>query len=323
MTHLRTLRSSELKQFAKLERFCHDRGISFHLSVRVRRYLEHVVKEKSKNLDEADIELLKHLSTPLHMELRWEVHNPLLSKHLFFHYFGDFNLQIMQRVCLEAVSTTHMGSGDSLFAAGDQAHSMFFIQRGNLIYSKQGGRPAAGHANVDMVEDGQHFCELVLWTRWEHRGVMRALQEVSLLCVKSTKFHEILSKNKSAIVQPATYAAAIVTYLNDQDRSDLSDLLSVQLTNTYARDAFQVDELSSNGSEHGHGKTTLARVFGGVANPLQMIKSSRNSVISRCSVESDGSITRITRNTPDELQALPQMKINKEMATVVPGTAPT
>mmetsp|Transcript_159946 Transcript_159946/g.298395 ORF Transcript_159946/g.298395 Transcript_159946/m.298395 type:complete len:1013 (-) Transcript_159946:150-3188(-) len=245
MTHLRTLRSVESKQYMKLERYLHDRGISFHLSIRVRRYLEHVLSERARYLEESDIELLAKLSTPLHMELRYEVHFPILSRHPFFKHLAICNLQVMQRLCLEALKSLHVGAGDSLFCVGDSAHAMFFIERGILLYSKQAAFTIS--ASPEMIESGNWCCEAVLWTPWEHRGEMRALTEANLLALQATKFHEIMSKNKTAAQQPAAYAAEVVDALNELERQELSDVDNVEQKReklVMVKDAFEIDDES-------------------------------------------------------------------------------
>jgi len=50
MTHMRNLRSVETKNFMKLDRYLKDTCISLNLSVRIRRYLEHVLADQQRNL---------------------------------------------------------------------------------------------------------------------------------------------------------------------------------------------------------------------------------------------------------------------------------
>merc|ERR1712007_143897 len=83
MTHLQSLSSEQAKQFLKLERYLSDNHISFHLSFRVRRFLDHFFKEQNKKSHEKDVEILIYLSEPLRMELHREVYSPSVIKHPF------------------------------------------------------------------------------------------------------------------------------------------------------------------------------------------------------------------------------------------------
>lgn len=216
MTHLRNLRTSELKQFVQLDSYLRQNSISLCLAVRIRRFLEHISQQKG-GIKESDVDLLGKLSKPLQMELRFEVHSPLLSRHLFFMCFSNTSQAVMQRLCTEAIHTVQLSAGDALFTTADAATCMHFVSVGVLIYTLQ---------NTKLPESvsGKWFCESVLWTPWEHRGNMRALTESSLLQMDAEKFRRILNKNRSALHFPASYACEVVEKLCSTDAADLTDL---------------------------------------------------------------------------------------------------
>eukprot|EP00930_Biecheleria_cincta_P013827 TRINITY_DN1213_c0_g1_i1.p1 TRINITY_DN1213_c0_g1~~TRINITY_DN1213_c0_g1_i1.p1 ORF type:complete len:994 (+),score=151.92 TRINITY_DN1213_c0_g1_i1:36-2984(+) len=218
MTHLRNLKSVENKQFLQLDGYLKEYNISTNLGVRIRRYLEHITHKKG-GMREEDVELLEKLSQPLQIELRYEVHYPLLSKHPFFLCFAHTNQAVMQRVCSEALKVVHLSAGDSLFTTADAAASMYFVSNGVLIYTLQQTK------QPETVKLGMWFCEAVLWTPWEHRGDMRALIEASLTQLEVDKFHRILNKNRSALRFPAAYAMEVVETLSSLPlAADLTDL---------------------------------------------------------------------------------------------------
>lgn len=216
MTHLRNLRTSELKQFVQLDGYLRQNSISTDLGIRIRRFLEHISQQKG-GIKESDVELLGKLSKPLQMELRFEVHSPLLSRHLFFMCFSSTSQAVMQRLCTEALNAVQLSAGDALFTTADAATCMHFVSVGVLIYTLQ---------NTKLPESvsGMWFCESVLWTPWEHRGNMRALTECSLLQVDAESFRRILNKNRSALHFPASYACEVVETLCSTDAADLTDL---------------------------------------------------------------------------------------------------
>eukprot|EP00930_Biecheleria_cincta_P048417 TRINITY_DN33732_c0_g1_i1.p1 TRINITY_DN33732_c0_g1~~TRINITY_DN33732_c0_g1_i1.p1 ORF type:complete len:1109 (-),score=157.04 TRINITY_DN33732_c0_g1_i1:84-3353(-) len=216
MTHLRNLRSSELKQFAELDGYLKQNNISLDLGIRIRRFLEHISQQKG-GIKESDVHLLAKLSKPLQMELRFEVHRPLLSRHLFFLCFSNASQAVMQRLCTEALNVVQLSAGDALFTTADAATCMHFVSTGVLIYTLQ---------NTKLPESvsGTWFCESVLWTPWEHRGNMRALTESSLLQMDAEKLRRILNKNRSALHFPAAYACEVVAKLCSVGTADLTDL---------------------------------------------------------------------------------------------------
>lgn len=242
MTNLFNLNSAEMKQFMRLDRYLHDNNISFALSVRIRRYLEHLHCEKQRNLQERDVEPLLKLSQPLQMELRYEVHYPILSKHPFFLYFALTNLPVVQRVCLEALQCVLLCAGDALFGTGDTAWAMYFVSRGVLMYRKQGERLPS------TLKSGQWFCECVLWTPWEHRGEMRAVTAAKLIALDAEKFHTVVCKNKTAALQPADYAKEAVDRLNNYVKAELTDVDRFLLDyEDMARRAFHIADHEDDG----------------------------------------------------------------------------
>lgn len=218
MNHLRNLKSEENRQFLQLDGYLKECNISTLLGVRIRHYLEHITQKKG-GMREEDVELLERLSQPLQMELRYEVHYPLLSKHPFFLCFAHTNQAVMQRVCSEALQLVNLSAGDSLFTTADAATSMYFVSNGVLIYTLQQTK------QPETVKLGMWFCEAALWTPWEHRGHMRALVEASLTQLEVEKFHKILKTNRSALRFPAAYAMEVVQTLCDlPSAADLTDL---------------------------------------------------------------------------------------------------
>lgn len=217
MTHLRMLKSEEVKQFGKLERFFRDNGVSFHLNVKVRRYLEHHLSESKKNPQEKDIEMLARLSEPLRRELRYELYSPLLSKHPFFSNFAELNLPAVQRLCHSGIRTIHLSKDDLLFSSGETPKAMHFVVRGNLHYILGGGGEVIDGVTVP-IKAGQWVCEMVLWTPWEYQGDMIAETEAVLMALEVAVFHEVVQSSKAGQAEASAYAVQAVEHLNRMDR---------------------------------------------------------------------------------------------------------
>lgn len=264
MTNLRTLSSAEAKQFVMLDRYLHERNIPLHLSVRIRRHLEHLHGEQQRNLQERDVDLLQKLSTPLHMELRYELHFPLLSKHPFFFNFASAHLAVAQRLCFEALKPTVLCSGDVLFSPGEAAWAMYVVVQGTLSYNLHAAVsprltthvPALG--KLEVVKAEQWFCEAVLWTPWEHRGEMRACTGVTLLALEAEKFHTVVGKNRAAAQQPAAYAAEVIEQLRAcKQTKELTDLdADILDCAAMAQRAFDTDDVSEPSVQPGRASVT-------------------------------------------------------------------
>ncbi|CAE8625967.1 unnamed protein product [Polarella glacialis] len=133
ITQMRNLQKTELMQLAQLDGYLQTSKISLDLSVRIRRHCERSTTKKSQ-VQLRDIQL----SVPLEIELHFELHQPVLSKHPFFLVFAATNRAMMQRVCGEALKTTNLSAKDSVFAKADTALSMYFVVSGITAYSWPG-----------------------------------------------------------------------------------------------------------------------------------------------------------------------------------------
>eukprot|EP00927_Polykrikos_kofoidii_P044169 TRINITY_DN38210_c0_g1_i1.p1 TRINITY_DN38210_c0_g1~~TRINITY_DN38210_c0_g1_i1.p1 ORF type:complete len:833 (-),score=86.94 TRINITY_DN38210_c0_g1_i1:538-3036(-) len=218
MNHLRTIRSTEDKQLRMLERYLEDNKISFQLSLRVRRFLEHYFSQKRKACNERDIEVLAQLSGPLRMELHFEVYSPHLVKHPFFCFYSRVSLPGMQKLSHTALTSIDMASDDVLFNDGEIAKAMYFCSRGRLEYVQTG-------KELKNVSVGQWVSEMVLWTPWEHKGQACSGIETCLLALDAAKFRAAVVQHKSGVLETGEYAVRIVDMLTAASGDDmLSDL---------------------------------------------------------------------------------------------------
>merc|ERR1740129_899067 len=98
------------------------------------------------NLPEESVDLLKHISTPLMIEVHFEIRSDILLEHPFFECYNDVNPGGIRMVCHSAVSFMDMHAGDVLFQSGDlpSLRRMFFIADGTFKYS-----------TLDTTEDGK------------------------------------------------------------------------------------------------------------------------------------------------------------------------
>lgn len=217
MTHLRMLKSVEAKQFAKLEHYLHDNHISFHLSLRIRRFLDHSVSEAKRKPHERDVELIQtSLSEPLRIELHYEVHSPHVGKHPFFLNYMHLNLPAMQKLCHTCIRDIHMATDDILFNSGEHAKSIYFVIAGELEYTRTDFK--------NTLEVGGWCSEMVLWTPWDHRGVMKAKIECSLHGLDCAPFHKVVLETKAGQLEASAYAIEACKILEGNTETEYSDL---------------------------------------------------------------------------------------------------
>lgn len=285
MTHLRTLKQAEAKQFVKLEHYLQDNHISYHLSLRVRRYLEYLCQAQGRTPQEGDVEILRKLSEPLQMELVYEVRSPRILKHPFFQQYAMFNVIGMHKLCYEALKIVNLMQDDVLFSVGETARAMYFVTKGEMLYKKKMTSPSDRALSNSWIPigNGQWACEAVLWTPWEHCGEMIAAVESSLFALDALKFLAIVQEHRRGLHETLNYACLAVDYMNEY-KSIISDINLGTAESHLAAEAFTTNAIAENVAE---GRTSVLRVPDAVLksrfNPLawftipRWISNSRNS----------------------------------------------
>jgi len=226
MNQRRMLKSHEAKQFAKLEHYLHDNHISFHLASRVRRFLEHSVYEAKRKPHETNVELIPKLSEPLKQELHLEVHGPVVSKHPFFLNYMHLNLPAMKKLCHMCIREVELSMDDILYNSGELAKGMYFLTNGKLEYTRScDDHHTTLYGDDNCDEDHVPVCnnwctEMVLWTPWEHRGMMKAQSQSSLTAIHFDDFHNIIRLNKAGQLEASAYAIEAVRILNERQQTD-------------------------------------------------------------------------------------------------------
>merc|ERR1712187_69815 len=90
----------------------------------------------------------------------------------------------LRRICHSTLTRLSIYHGDVLFNDDEVPNValMYFVLGGKLHYEHK-------HADeATVIQLGQWFCEAVLWTSWEHCGMMRAKTHCALLGIQADKF---------------------------------------------------------------------------------------------------------------------------------------
>lgn len=221
MTRLSIISVKQQSQFSLLRRYLLHQGVSTKLAVRVTRNARYAVRQQEQRMAEAEVELLHLLSEPLMIELHFEVYSRVLMHSPLLGFYIATNPAVMRKLCHKAVSVLLISKGDILFSTGERpAHPrMLFVMVGQLRYVHE--VMLAKEVGVSSC-----LCEMVLWTKWVHKGVLRAATECSILALDAAKFQEITVHffKLEEMLHPAWYAAFAVERLNEMDKDHLSDL---------------------------------------------------------------------------------------------------
>eukprot|EP00929_Paragymnodinium_shiwhaense_P021626 TRINITY_DN14057_c0_g1_i1.p1 TRINITY_DN14057_c0_g1~~TRINITY_DN14057_c0_g1_i1.p1 ORF type:complete len:1020 (-),score=272.62 TRINITY_DN14057_c0_g1_i1:64-3123(-) len=231
MTRLQIVTGQQAAQLSTLRRWLLDQNISRALAARVQQNAQHTIAEQKKNVPEAQVELLKFISTPLLVELHFEMYFKIISKHPFFDCYDVVNPSGMRRVCHDAVSLLSLSNGDILFSNLEvpQHKRMFFVLSGCLDYVQE-------IRATQTVDSSCWMCEALLWTSWSHQGTARASSKPQdegniiagcrLLEVNTEKFQSICGDFQTE--HASTYATEFVSFLNQVDDTDLTDLNTLE-----------------------------------------------------------------------------------------------
>jgi hypothetical protein len=237
MTRLQFLTGQQSSQLWTLRRYLVDQNIPRPLAVRVQQHVQHALIEQKKNLTEDKVDLLNSVSTPLMMELHFEIYWKTLAQHPFFQHYLDINPSGLRKVCHTAVTILPLSKGDTLFSSleVDPWHRMFFVVSGHLSYT------LASEKKPKKVEEGDWLCEPSLWTQWTHCGTAKAESQARLLVLDAERFQMITSTFPTD--HACHYAVKFVTALNQQDQDDLSDLDTLgEDIEDFVKDVFMVED---------------------------------------------------------------------------------
>mmetsp|Transcript_27514 Transcript_27514/g.79072 ORF Transcript_27514/g.79072 Transcript_27514/m.79072 type:complete len:759 (+) Transcript_27514:64-2340(+) len=217
MIQLQIIASKRSSQFAALNRYLSDYGISRGLAGRVQNNARHALREQKRHTPESNVELMVLISDSLRSEIHYEVYSPVLTAHPFFCLYNKVNHVGVRHICHTAVCSVSLSRGDVIFSEFEIPVSprMFFVVSGRLVYV----RTSEGQQNVVAK---QWVAEGVLWTKWAHRGTLRALTESRLLSLDAHRVANIMTTFPT--VHGFNYANKFVESLNQAAPGELTDI---------------------------------------------------------------------------------------------------
>jgi len=217
ITRLQIASNQNSLQFSVLRRFLADHCVSTRLAVRIQRNARRTLKWQQRNMNEAGVELLRLVSEPLRRELHFEIYSPILAGHPFFSlYIEDFP-HVMRKVCHRSASMHLVSAGDVVFSAGEMPNppKMYFVTSGILEYFTTHGRRDTIHGSNGHASESTWLAEAALWTRWTHRGGLKARSDTRLCEVDAQSFQHIVGEFDHVAWDPRLYATRFVGLINE------------------------------------------------------------------------------------------------------------
>lgn len=236
VTRLRNLQEVRSQQRYTLRRYLKENHISSGLAVRVNRYIDIIEQVRKQKTDASDVKLLQLLSVPLRIQLQTEICAPRLISHEVFHRYNLKSTAAMAQLCFEAVKTGFLSKHDDLFTAFSEAHSMYMMTQGLMVYKRITDSDLLLPAKC-RIEEGQVLSEPTLWVSWIHRGTMSALTLATTMDVRADVFGTVTRKQPEVYVEMRRYACEYVNRMTswsaehglvfDVDMEVMTDSVSV------------------------------------------------------------------------------------------------
>lgn len=190
--------------------------------MRIKSYVETVWSSHQQQSAGGTLEVLGLLSDQLKAELDCAMHSPTLVIHPLFEQLEVFSTLTIRRLTHTGISMTSLAPLDMMFVAGEEATHMSFVTKGTMEYH----RIAQDSDEQEIVESNEDWiAEPVLWIDdWVHLGDLRAASETELLRIDPASLLKIVGLNPVAFKVVSFYARGYVTWLNEFDKLNLSDI---------------------------------------------------------------------------------------------------
>ncbi|CAJ1389251.1 unnamed protein product, partial [Effrenium voratum] len=232
-------RKQRVKQEA--EQQVHEFLLAYPVPLRLEAVLtKYLAKLNSRQRAVSKNQVASHFPAFLFQELCREAFTPLLSKHKFFFWLGEFFTAFSKDLCA-ALQDRHMVPQELLFAAGSSCGAMVWVAHGQVKYSttnndfvsedfngfsllpKKGrATPVSYPDHVKMLNVGDWMCEACLWTPWQYQGQAVAAGG-TLLCLDHETVVSLAFKHMEVTSDIAGYARHFLEAL----QKDPSDFTSV------------------------------------------------------------------------------------------------
>jgi len=227
MTRLSIARSKETTKLSALKEYLKENHISSRTALRVQRNAQYAMEEQKRRTPEEDIELLGFISSPLRVELRFEITMPRLRKHAPLGAVEEESPTFVRQMCFKAMSSMMLSKADVLFVSGVPCSLMYFFTNGKLTYFQDTLNREEFYGSFSekkTVHAGDWAAEAALWTTWYHCGTLRSRSQCGVICLDAEQFQILALQFKDAVPFLVEYGRRFVKALNVKLAEELTDL---------------------------------------------------------------------------------------------------
>jgi len=246
-------------QAVLLRKFLHQQRLPRELAVRITRYVQFVIEFRHRRVHPSKVHYLDLLSGPLQQELKLNLHKPFLVGFPCVAQVACANPPSLQELCVNGVCVASYAKNDIVFCSGTEADTMCFLTLGSVAYRLGCGREEMRR----LLEVGSWFREGALWMKWTHRGDMKAITSVDMLCLSAKKFGDVVTANGRVYMVARAHAFGFweswQKAMSDEANDDLERFVITDLAVGNFRKVWRVGPADSfNEDETGRHEVTKA-----------------------------------------------------------------
>mmetsp|Transcript_120145 Transcript_120145/g.218356 ORF Transcript_120145/g.218356 Transcript_120145/m.218356 type:complete len:177 (-) Transcript_120145:24-554(-) len=158
------------------------------------------------------------------------IYLPPVSIHPLFQCCSVFCSRLMKELVAGSMQEHVIGIGAELFVTGEESLEMYFINKGHCWYNFmrehniRGSKESSMKVKVAFGTDISWACELSLYVKWRHTGIMDATQVCELIKLNAADF----SKKMRSEIVVHKYARSLMGFLR-QYPDQQSDVMNVNI----------------------------------------------------------------------------------------------
>lgn len=189
---LAALKQDRTRKLQSLRRFLLQEHVAQDLAGEIQRQAQDRLK-RQEQIQEADVQALRILSTSLRMELVSATRLPYMVTHPLIRIWAQLDTGAVEYLCQEATRIEYLQSQDDLFMPGQPAHSAYLVIHGRLVYEQQPAWSMVDFLTRTEVLRDAWICEAALWSSWTHVGKVTAKSHSKLVSVTAAGLERVLS----------------------------------------------------------------------------------------------------------------------------------
>jgi len=247
-------------QEASMRQFMFERGISTDLFSRTQQFFKQNYAKRKFRMLENDVKFFQELPESFRVRFHAECYMPVLRSNVIFKHLCEVDESLLVRVCHTTMKESTFFTGADIFIDGNDAHSVYFIQSGKLIYR------SVFTNEPEAVTQKDWMSEIALWIQWVYRGQLCAASMCEVTIIDELAFMDLITRQHGLCVD-SMRRFAIFFLAHAQDLQDnqqpLTDMpMDTKKIQALVTQALRLSSLSIT-SKHGVG------LFGSINSSLR------------------------------------------------------